>query len=56
MLDAGASRVFAVADHQIAHVYLNDRFIENKVRDLLETEPRRRAQSWIRKQQAGLGH
>lgn len=24
LLDAGASRAFAVADHQIAHVYLND--------------------------------
>jgi predicted AlkP superfamily pyrophosphatase or phosphodiesterase len=25
LLDAGASRAFAVADHQIAHVYVNDR-------------------------------
>lgn len=25
LLDAGASRAFAVADHQIAHIYVNDR-------------------------------
>ena len=36
ILDAGASRVFAVADHQVAHVYLNDRALENSVRDVLE--------------------
>src|SRR5438552_11251417 len=28
MLDCGASRVFAVADHQIAHIYLNDPALE----------------------------
>jgi predicted AlkP superfamily pyrophosphatase or phosphodiesterase len=36
LLDCGASKVFAVADHQIAHIYLNDRSLENKVRGLLE--------------------
>ena len=36
ILDAGASKVFAVADHQVAHVYLNDRSLENSVRALLE--------------------
>jgi predicted AlkP superfamily pyrophosphatase or phosphodiesterase len=36
ILDAGASKVFAVADHQIAHVYLNDRSLEKDVRDVLE--------------------
>ncbi|MBM3833463.1 MAG: alkaline phosphatase family protein [Verrucomicrobia bacterium] len=35
LLDCGASKVFAVADHQIAHVYLNDRSLEKKVRQLL---------------------
>jgi predicted AlkP superfamily pyrophosphatase or phosphodiesterase len=39
MLDPGASRVFAVADHQVAHVYLNDRLLEAKVRAVLEAEP-----------------
>lgn len=35
ILDAGASKVFAVADHQIAHIYLNDRSLEKAVRELL---------------------
>jgi predicted AlkP superfamily pyrophosphatase or phosphodiesterase len=35
LLDAGASKVFAVADHQVAHIYLNDRSAESRVRDLL---------------------
>ena len=36
ILDAGASKVFAVADHQIAHIYLNDASLEKSVRELLE--------------------
>jgi predicted AlkP superfamily pyrophosphatase or phosphodiesterase len=36
ILDAGASKVFAVADHQVAHVYLNDASLEKSVRDVLE--------------------
>ena len=39
LLDCGNSRAFAVADHQLAHIYVNDRRIENKVRDLLEKTP-----------------
>ncbi|MEO1012740.1 MAG: nucleotide pyrophosphatase/phosphodiesterase family protein [Bacteroidota bacterium] len=39
LLDAGASPAFVVADHQIAHVYLNDKTIKNKVKDLLEKVP-----------------
>lgn len=39
LLDCGASKVFAVADHQVAHVYLNDRSLENQVRALLENQP-----------------
>lgn len=35
-LDCGASRVFAVADHQVAHVYVNDRSLLDEVRELLE--------------------
>ena len=38
ILDAGASKVFAVADHQVAHIYLNDRSLESKVRDVLEKQ------------------
>lgn len=36
MLDAGASRAFAVADHQIAHVYVQDPRILEEVRSVLE--------------------
>jgi predicted AlkP superfamily pyrophosphatase or phosphodiesterase len=36
ILDAGASKVFAVADHQVAHIYLNDATLENSARELLE--------------------
>jgi predicted AlkP superfamily pyrophosphatase or phosphodiesterase len=36
LLDAGASRAFAVADHQIAHIYLNDAKIKSEVKKLLE--------------------
>jgi predicted AlkP superfamily pyrophosphatase or phosphodiesterase len=36
LLDAGASIAFAVADHQMAHVYVNDLTYIPKVRDLLE--------------------
>ena len=36
ILDAGASRVFAVADHQVAHIYLKDASLEKSVRDVLE--------------------
>jgi predicted AlkP superfamily pyrophosphatase or phosphodiesterase len=39
VLDAGASRAFAVADHQVAHVYLNDRALEKPVREVLEKTP-----------------
>lgn len=36
LLDCGASRVFALADHQIAHVYLNDRSLLAEVRAAIE--------------------
>lgn len=35
-LDCGGCRAFVVADHQIAHVYVNDPAILNEVRALLE--------------------
>src|SRR5204863_854067 len=38
ILDCGASKVFAVADHQIAHIYLNERILEKQVRELLEKQ------------------
>jgi predicted AlkP superfamily pyrophosphatase or phosphodiesterase len=39
LLDCGASRAFAVADHQVAHVYLNDPSLATKARSLLEKQP-----------------
>ncbi len=36
LLDPGASKAFVVADHQIAHVYINDASVTNKVKNLLE--------------------
>jgi len=39
LLDYGASKVFAVADHQVAHIYLNDLSLESKVRAVLEKTP-----------------
>lgn len=38
-LDCGGCRAFAVADHQIAHIYLNDPSLEPAVRTLLEHTP-----------------
>ncbi|WP_149303593.1 alkaline phosphatase family protein [Pareuzebyella sediminis] len=37
LLDAGASAAFAVADHQIAHIYLNDLSIKSSVKSLIES-------------------
>jgi predicted AlkP superfamily pyrophosphatase or phosphodiesterase len=37
LLDAGASAAFAVADHQVAHVYVNDRDRLAGIRRLLES-------------------
>jgi len=39
MLDPGASAAFAVADHQVAHVYVNDRARLHDVRAILEGVP-----------------
>jgi predicted AlkP superfamily pyrophosphatase or phosphodiesterase len=38
LLDPGASRAFAVADHQVAHIYVNDPSIERKVRDVIRQQ------------------
>src|SRR5262249_17392304 len=54
MLDCGASQAFAVADHQVAHIYLNDLSIANKVRAVLEKQPHV-AQVLDREQQAKVG-
>jgi predicted AlkP superfamily pyrophosphatase or phosphodiesterase len=38
-LDCGGCRAFAVADHQVTHVYVNDPSIRDEVRTLLENTP-----------------
>lgn len=39
LLDAGASRAFAVADHQVAHIYVNDPALLSQVRNAVELTP-----------------
>lgn len=39
LLDPGASRAFAVADHQIAHIYLRDSSDKTAVKQLLKQTP-----------------
>jgi hypothetical protein len=57
ILDAGASKVFAVADHQVAHIYLNDATLENSVRELLEkTSGVERVPGKAEKIAAGIDH
>ena len=36
LLDAGASKAFAVSDHQIAHIYLNDESVKEQVISVLK--------------------
>ena len=57
LLDCGASRVFAVADHQVAHIYLNDPALESPVRQLLERQSAIAAVLGVpEKRAAGLDH
>jgi predicted AlkP superfamily pyrophosphatase or phosphodiesterase len=39
LLDPGASKAFVVADHQVAHVYINDASVTSKVKNILEKVP-----------------
>ena len=39
VLDPGASKVFAVADHQVAHVYINDPTLLEEARAVLLAQP-----------------
>jgi predicted AlkP superfamily pyrophosphatase or phosphodiesterase len=57
LLDCGASKVFAVADHQIAHIYLNDRTLEKDVTQLLASTPGiEQVLDESRKQALGVNH
>ena len=55
LLDAGASEAFAVADHQIAHVYVQNPERIEEVRRLLEAEPGIERVLWD-KSELGLDH
>ncbi|WP_140939411.1 alkaline phosphatase family protein [Sphingobacterium lumbrici] len=39
LLDAGASQAFVVADHQVAHVYINDKSVLPEVKEILDKIP-----------------
>ncbi|HON08296.1 MAG TPA: alkaline phosphatase family protein, partial [Verrucomicrobiota bacterium] len=39
MLDCGASKAFALSDHQIAHIYVNDKSIISEVKNCIENQP-----------------
>lgn len=39
MLDCGASKVFAVADHQIAHIYIADAALADAVKSVVTAQP-----------------
>lgn len=57
LLDAGNSRAFAVADHQVAHVYVNDHALLNTVRDVVEKQPGvNRVLDAAGKREAGIDH
>ena len=57
LLDYGASRAFAVADHQVAHIYLRDPALEPHVRELLEpTEGVECVLGRKEKQELGIDH
>src|SRR5258706_234595 len=57
LLDCGASAVFAVADHQIAHIYINDPSIKDEVRKVLEsTDGIEQLLGSEEKRQSGIDH
>ena len=39
MIDCGASKVFAVADHQVAHIYVNDHTLISRAREIVVQQP-----------------
>lgn len=56
-IDLGGCKAIAIADHQLAHIYINDPSITNEVRELLEHTPG--VQNVLGKQEkffAGLDH
>jgi len=39
MIDCGASKVFALADHQVAHIYVNDHTLISRAREVVAAQP-----------------
>ena len=39
LLDAGASKAFAVADHQVAHIYVNDKSLTDEIKKIIKQVP-----------------
>ncbi|MCS1409352.1 MAG: hypothetical protein M2R45_02532 [Verrucomicrobia subdivision 3 bacterium] len=57
MLDCGQSRVFGVADHQVCHIYVNDKLLLGGVRQLVErVDGVAEVLDEEGKQQAGIAH
>ncbi len=57
LLDAGASEAFAVADHQVAHVYVKNKERIREVRDLIASTPGvERVLEGDSRREAGLDH
>jgi predicted AlkP superfamily pyrophosphatase or phosphodiesterase len=57
LLDAGASRVFAVADHQVAHIYIQDLSLLERVRSIVDQTPgMQRVLGLAEKRAEGLDH
>jgi predicted AlkP superfamily pyrophosphatase or phosphodiesterase len=56
-LDLGGSRAFAIADHQLAHIYVNDPTIMDEVQAVLtETTGVEKVLGKVEKHYAGLNH
>jgi predicted AlkP superfamily pyrophosphatase or phosphodiesterase len=56
-LDLGGSKAFAIADHQLAHIYVNDPALLNEVRDVLERTPGvQQVLGKVEKHYVGLNH
>jgi len=56
LLNPGASDVFAVADHQLAHVYLKDPALGPRVKDFIEKNTGATVLGPREKMQAGIDH
>jgi predicted AlkP superfamily pyrophosphatase or phosphodiesterase len=56
LLDAGASTAFAVADHQIAHIYVKERSMEKRVAEMLESDCGVQVLGAREKREYGIAH